>query len=363
MESKERYLGIDLLRVISMMGILVLHFNSSGILSSVSVGSSQYWVAWILEILALSSVNVFAMISGYCSYNKIEVKSYRLFELLYITLFYCLLITITAMILDRSIFCSNKDIVTSIFPALKGGLWYITCFIPLFFTTPFINRLLNSLSLLQEIRVLIFFTTLLGIVSSITSIDLFGVKDGYSFLWLAICMSIGHCIRRTQKDLGRAKSIALIMGGVLLELCIKVIILIVLHKDSWYMIGYTSPFVLMESIGIFFLFYNIKTSSDRLRKTLTFFSSFSFDVYILHCHPVVYDNLIFGKFNGYASTVPSLLFSGIIFVVGVYFFLTIIGFIRDELFRLLHVQSRVLNVSKKIDLFFNMDFVKNDILS
>ena len=46
MESKERYLGIDLLRVISMMGVLVLHFNSSGILSSVSVRSSQYWVAW-----------------------------------------------------------------------------------------------------------------------------------------------------------------------------------------------------------------------------------------------------------------------------------------------------------------------------
>ena len=66
--KKERNAGIDLLRIVSMFFVVVLHsLGQGGILFNTAVGSSQYKVAWLLEIFAYGAVDIFALISGYVS--------------------------------------------------------------------------------------------------------------------------------------------------------------------------------------------------------------------------------------------------------------------------------------------------------
>ena len=77
MPVKERNLGIDLLRIISMLMIVVLHvLKKGGILENAEVNSAHYYVAWVLEALCIGAVNCYALISGYVGVNS-KIKYHK----------------------------------------------------------------------------------------------------------------------------------------------------------------------------------------------------------------------------------------------------------------------------------------------
>lgn len=60
-----RNYGIDLLRCVSMLLIVVLHiYNQGGLLNAISK-KETYYVNYTLRLIALGSVNLYAMISGF----------------------------------------------------------------------------------------------------------------------------------------------------------------------------------------------------------------------------------------------------------------------------------------------------------
>ena len=66
MVTKTRESNIELLRIISMIMVVVLHFFYHGeILRWTTVESSGYLTYWSVEALAFVAVNVFVLISGY----------------------------------------------------------------------------------------------------------------------------------------------------------------------------------------------------------------------------------------------------------------------------------------------------------
>lgn len=68
---KTRNYGIDFLRMISMIMIVMLHtLGHGGILRSVSFLSLHYQIAWLLEVIAFGAVNTYAMISGFVSVDS-----------------------------------------------------------------------------------------------------------------------------------------------------------------------------------------------------------------------------------------------------------------------------------------------------
>lgn len=68
---KTRNYGIDFLRMISMIMIVMLHtLGHGGILRSVSFLSVHYQIAWLLEVIAFGAVNTYAMISGFVSVDS-----------------------------------------------------------------------------------------------------------------------------------------------------------------------------------------------------------------------------------------------------------------------------------------------------
>ena len=63
---EERNYGIDLLRIVSMMMVVLLHvLGQGGILDGSDPLTVKSETAWLLEIGAYSAVNIYAMISGY----------------------------------------------------------------------------------------------------------------------------------------------------------------------------------------------------------------------------------------------------------------------------------------------------------
>ncbi len=69
--ATQRNYGIDALRIFSMFGIVVMHILYKGTLLTDTIGFKNMFL-WFVEAIFYSSVNCFAMISGYVSCSKKE---------------------------------------------------------------------------------------------------------------------------------------------------------------------------------------------------------------------------------------------------------------------------------------------------
>ena len=352
---KQRMYNIDLCRIVAMLGILTLHYNLSGVLDVAEKGSAAYWTAWFLEVVFLCSVNVFAMMSGYLGWKKTEQRSKRLIELLASVFVECIAVTTVFLLFRRTAFESSRDYLIAVFPPLDGRLWYITCFIPLFMFQPYINRLLINLTEKQERNLCVLSLILLGCIPALTKVDFFHINDGYSFVWLCVCYTVGHYIRRSEQTINLRYGAYMFMGGVLLQFGVKIFTFYVLHKNSYYLMNYLSPFIILESVGMLMLFLRVKINKKWAQNIVAVLSSFAFDVYVLHCHPLVFDKLIEGMFNDVVSSgILAVLLCWVLFCTLAYLVFSLCGCIRVKAFKILKIDVLIDKIARKIDWILNM---------
>lgn len=94
MNHSSRNYGIDLLRIISMIGVVFLHVLGHGGLLHSYNSPVEFSMVWFFEILSYPAVNCFVLISGYAGYKEdnISPKIKNLFSLLFTVLFYSITI-------------------------------------------------------------------------------------------------------------------------------------------------------------------------------------------------------------------------------------------------------------------------------
>lgn len=137
---KTRNYGIDFLRMISMIMIVMLHtLGHGGILRSVSFLSVHYQIAWLLEVIAFGAVNTYAMISGFVSVDS-HFKISNILILWLQVLFYGILInTVFFFLLPES--RNTSGWIQALFPVTRKEYWYFTAYAGVFFLSPFINQM------------------------------------------------------------------------------------------------------------------------------------------------------------------------------------------------------------------------------
>lgn len=138
---KTRNYGIDFLRMISMIMIVMLHtLGHGGILRSVSFLSVHYQIAWLLEVIAFGAVNTYAMISGFVSVDS-HFKISNILILWLQVLFYGILINtvfffllperiLVFYCLCRSVFSlpiHQSDVSESLRKANKNFILFYSC--------------------------------------------------------------------------------------------------------------------------------------------------------------------------------------------------------------------------------------------
>ena len=73
MNKVSRNYGIDLLRIISMLGVVFLHVLGHGGILSLDLSPVKFSMVWFIEILAYPAVNCFVLISGYIGYKEEKI--------------------------------------------------------------------------------------------------------------------------------------------------------------------------------------------------------------------------------------------------------------------------------------------------
>ena len=70
MKTNRAY-GLDLLRILSMMMVLVLHvFSNGSALDHLVPGTANYFVGWLLEAMCFCAVDIFAVMTGYLMVDR-----------------------------------------------------------------------------------------------------------------------------------------------------------------------------------------------------------------------------------------------------------------------------------------------------
>ena len=69
--KQNRIYGIDLLRIMSMMMVLILHvFSNGGVLFQLIPNTKNYYVGWFLEAMCFCAVDIFAIMTGYLMVDR-----------------------------------------------------------------------------------------------------------------------------------------------------------------------------------------------------------------------------------------------------------------------------------------------------
>lgn len=366
MDVKKRVIGLDILRFLSMLGIIGLHvINNGGILNSLTPHSYKYYIVLLVVIIMYASVNIFAILSGYLYIKQKNVKNKNIINLIFILLFYCFLIPTIFYSFNfynvRSL--GIVELVTNIFPFIIGRYWYIICYIFVFFMIPFINNFINNIDKEKFKKLLIILFILFTIIPNVFGfIDFFRIENGYSPFWLIYLYMIGAYIKLyldTYKD--RKKLMITLILSIVCAFVLNSAIRLTTYqifggikKSEWF-ISYISPFIVIIATTVTLLFKDIDVKNDLIKKIVVYLSLSSFSVYIIHSHKLIFDyvlkdNFIFlNQYNGL------IIFIGILVsLIIIYIVCTLIDILRKYIFRIFKIEDLTLWLGNKLDKLLNL---------
>ncbi len=120
------------------------------------------------------------------------------------------------------------------------------------------------------------------------------LRNGYSVLWLAILYLFGAYM--TKYDLFNKLSLSKGFLGYLVCVLLTSLSRIIFGNTGIridLLITYTSPMILLSAIFLVASFKKINFSNN-FKTIISFLSPMAFGVYLIHCHPIIYDNLLTG---------------------------------------------------------------------
>lgn len=152
-EKTKRNSSIELLRIISMIGVVILHYNNAsmgGALGMVLDGSPNQYYLYLIESLFVCAVNVFVMISAYflaCNQNR---KLIKILELFVQVIVFNLAFYVFGVLRGHKVFT-----VSSLISSLLPANYFLILYSVLYIISPYLNLIIKQLNKEQFKRLLI----------------------------------------------------------------------------------------------------------------------------------------------------------------------------------------------------------------
>lgn len=207
-EIKNRYLGLDLLKIILALMVISIHFSAGEtgkVWSNCTVMPMRLFMI-ILDALTLPAVNCYILITSYCSYsNEKELKSiiFQLSKIWIALVTYSVLGYLFVCIYDCEFHI--VEFLKRFFPIIRGEWWFMTEYFALMLISPFLKRFLKELSLMEHrLLVILAFIGCSVLPFFISWEEKLGLNYGYSLLWFIVLYLSGSYLKRIniQKRLG-----------------------------------------------------------------------------------------------------------------------------------------------------------------
>lgn len=331
--SHERIIGIDLLRIVSMLMIVVLHIlKQGGILAHLETGTLRYQGVWLLEYACLGAVNCYALISGFVGIRS-RHRPRNLILLWMQVAFYTVIITFITWLFSSS---SLKDHywLNAFFPISTHQYWYFSAYALLFVMMPALNMIVEHFSRRALERLMLGFYFFVGICEMFARKDAFKLSNGYTAWWLAFLYLLGAYIRTYRPFAKIRKQAWWLFGGV--ALLWAMLYDLFTKTEGHAVMSYTAPPVMLLSLAVFNLCVNCKCRGSKA--LIQRIAPASFSVYLIHTNPILWDVFMKDRFVLFARLpLPILIIMVGWCTVGIYLACTLIDFVRMWIFHKAHI--------------------------
>lgn len=342
-ERKKLHYGIEALRILSMLFVVLLHvLGRGGVAAATEAHSASYSAAWLLLSFAYPAVNLYALISGYVGCKS----TFRLSKLitLWIGLITVNLVVWGAFGVFSPEIAKTYSLSECLTPICSSEYWYVNAYIGLYLLTPVLNIAIEHLNKRRFQLVLGSMFVLFVLLPAISKHDLFLMHTGYSALWLIVMYLVGGYIRiHVHRPVRRSVAYTGLASYVLLSLFIFVQKLVVEQKlfveqaenpyfyDNY---SYTSPYIALSAVGLFLFFVYLNPKKKKQRRLIRFFSQTAFGVYLFHTQPLIWESLItdrFAVFGQYAT--PAMVLACVAVSIGIFIACALLEKIRALIVR------------------------------
>ena len=351
MERSHRNTGIDILRIISMFFIVSLHIiGRGGILDTVPVGSTNFYVSNFLFVAGNLGVNCFALISGFVGINRTMSKRKRVNFWLQVV-FYSFFITLLGKtILHKPI--GWGQVIFSLFPITRQSYWYATAYFVLCFFIPYLNNAIDTIEE-DEAKELTILLIAIGscVPTFVFSSDILK-SGGLSALWLGLLYIVGALIRKydilSKYSTKRLVCILLLcitfswgyrVGVIVFEntILVRLIMMFSFHIDSFN--SNLSITMVLCAICLLVIFSRIRVKVG-IESWVTRICPGIFGVYLIHDHPVVRNYIFNSAFAPISEMYPlCLILSVLASAAGILVGGVIMDVFRQSLFRILNTDG------------------------
>lgn len=191
MEMSNRESKFELLRIVSMFGIVLLH--AYGQFYGNARGVNLFSGVLINSVFNVG-VSLFAIISGYFG---IKLSGRKLFNLWSQVLIYSVMSVILKGLLLQTL--SIKEFIRACFPVSSGAYWYVTAYVLLLLFSKYINLVIENMGKQELERLLLLLFTVFSVVPTIIQIHVMQ-HGGKGLSNVLLMYMIGRYIRLYAKQ-------------------------------------------------------------------------------------------------------------------------------------------------------------------
>ncbi len=351
---------IELLRVISMLQILILHYLLlGGVLDSLTnCHGLRYYLAWLLEAFSYVAVNIFVIISGYFLSQS---KTFKLGKVLIIIL-QCWIYSVSIYMIGcacGAVHFYLPTLVTAyLLPLISGKWWFVACYLVLYLISPFLNILHNNLTQKQHLEIIIILGSIFSFIPSLIfwAGDTLRVSEGYSLIWFIFLYLIAAYIWKYNHEWKLKIPWPIIyIIACLMTWGIKISQELIVGKVYWKAYSYISITVLVGSVALFmsFLTWGQKckvTQTDALWRLL---GKGILGVFLIHTHYISYKEFLWNKWCKADSfwvnhNVGNCIAHLLIWVIGIFIVCVTIDLIRGLIFKSLEKRLAMVKSPQRI---------------
>lgn len=307
-ETKQRIAYLDYLRIISMVGVVIMHASYFGLLEEIDI---SWNIINLLTSFSFIAVPIFFMISGAVLFDNAKTASvsYTLkkrIPKLIIPLFFWSMVAVLPGYLNSEAMANGFNIIgylkwLFIIPSqiVTTHLWFMYYLIPLYLISPFIKIMIDHMNkthikylLLLWIAVIIMNTVAIFLPESYKGYVIIDFISKTYFLNGYLAYSIlGYYLHKSDKTYSNKLLLSILIADLLL-----------ITIDTYFLTIANGAFTQrFQSVGILFntilaivVFLLLKQNMNKLKnsKLLSYLSSLSFSVYLMH-------NIFIGVFLSY----------------------------------------------------------------
>ena len=272
--------GIALLRIVAIFWIILFHYADHG---NVGIVQPEITFNWLLLAICFAGGGtgncIFVIITGYLMVNK-KFAFKRIVKLWLEVMFYSVVIAIICYYRGIDTY-SRESIIKAVFPITYNQYWYMSSYVVLFFTMPFLNRMIAALNKKQHITLIAVFVVIFSVLPTLILYPGAGGMTGSNNIFpFFMCYFIGAFIKKYGIRFG---SVATGFGIALLCICFLVISEIwFLQKNElpiFYVWDMCKTPVLFTAVVIFLCFKDLRFSNNFILKE---FSESAFGIYLIH---------------------------------------------------------------------------------